>query len=112
MKKLFISCPMRGRTDEQIHKSMEKMHRIAEAVFGEELEVIPTFIPVSTGEQKAVSLLGESIKLMSLADYYIGISWKDAPRGCFCENTVASKYGIDTYLVGLRIAAPDMVNKF
>lgn len=27
MKKLFISCPMKGRTEENIRKSMEKMHR-------------------------------------------------------------------------------------
>lgn len=37
MKKLFISCPMRGRTEYAIKASMEQMHRIAEAVFGEEL---------------------------------------------------------------------------
>lgn len=41
MKKLFISCPMKGRTEENIRKSMEKMHKIAEAVFEQELEVIP-----------------------------------------------------------------------
>ncbi len=28
MKKLFISSPMRGRTDENIRQSIEKMHRI------------------------------------------------------------------------------------
>lgn len=38
MKKLFVSCPMRDRTEENIRKSIEKMHRIAEAVFDEELE--------------------------------------------------------------------------
>lgn len=43
MEKLFISCPMRGRTEEQIRKSMERMHKIAEAIFDEELEVIPTY---------------------------------------------------------------------
>ena len=43
MKKLFISCPMRNRTEYAIKASMEQMHRIAEAVFGEELEVIPTY---------------------------------------------------------------------
>ena len=44
MKKLFISCPMKGRTEEQIRDSRNKMHKIAEAVFGEELEVIDSYI--------------------------------------------------------------------
>ena len=44
MKKLFISCPMKGRTEENIRKSMEKMHKAAEAVFEEEFEVIPSYI--------------------------------------------------------------------
>ena len=43
MEKLFISCPMRARTAEQIHATMDQMHKIAEAIFGEELEVIPTY---------------------------------------------------------------------
>lgn len=30
MKKLFISVPMKGRTEENIRKSIEKMHKIAE----------------------------------------------------------------------------------
>lgn len=34
MKKLFISVPMRNRTEYAIKASMEQMHKIAEAVFG------------------------------------------------------------------------------
>lgn len=33
LKKLFISCPMHGRTKEAIEKSMDKMHKIAEIYF-------------------------------------------------------------------------------
>ena len=42
MKKLFISCPMKDRTEAQIRGTMMQMHNIAEAVFGEELDVIQT----------------------------------------------------------------------
>lgn len=45
MKKLFISCPMKDRTEAQIRGTMMQMHRIAEEVFGEELDVIQTYIP-------------------------------------------------------------------
>lgn len=34
MKKLFISCPMKGRSQEAIEASMAKMKKIAEAVWG------------------------------------------------------------------------------
>ena len=44
MKKIFISCPMKGRTEENIRKSMEKMHKIAEEIFEQELEVIPSYM--------------------------------------------------------------------
>ena len=43
MKKLFISCPMRKRSEEDIHKTFELLHKVAEAIFDEELEVIPTY---------------------------------------------------------------------
>ena len=54
MKKLFISCPMKGRTEENIRKSMEKMHKIAEIIFDQELEVIPTYIEDNPPENKEV----------------------------------------------------------
>ena len=44
MKKLFISCPMKNRTKENIQMTFERLHKIAEAVFNESLEVIPTYI--------------------------------------------------------------------
>ena len=44
MKKLFISCPMNGATKEEIDKRMEILHKLAELHFGEDLEVIDTWI--------------------------------------------------------------------
>lgn len=43
MKKLFISVPMKGRTEEQIRESMRRMHKVEEAVLYEELEVIDSY---------------------------------------------------------------------
>ena len=37
MKKLFISCPMKGRTNENIEISIEKMHKMAEIIFDQPL---------------------------------------------------------------------------
>ena len=44
MKKLFVSVPMKGRKEENIKRDIEKMHKIAEAVFGEELELLDSYI--------------------------------------------------------------------
>ena len=71
MKKLFISCPMKDRTEAQIRGTMMQMHNIAEAVFGEELDVIQTYIPdPPSGTNQALWYLGESIKMLSEADYF------------------------------------------
>lgn len=79
MKKLFISVPMRNRTEHAIKASIEQMHKIAEAVFGEELEVIPTYFEDNPPENTNMALwyLGESIKKLSEADRFIGIYDED-----------------------------------
>lgn len=111
MKKLFISAPMKGRTEAQIRATMEQMHHIAEAVFGEELEVIQTYIsddPPADANQ-AVWYLGESIKKMADADYFIGIYDEEkAFRGCAIENLVARSYNIPSYVINFGFVAPDV----
>ena len=109
MKKLFISCPMKGRTEENIKKSMEKMHKIAEIIFDQELEVIPSYIednPPETIHQR-VWYLGKSVEMMADADYYIGIDYSDVYDGCMVENEVARRYGIQKVGVNMRDIMPD-----
>ena len=101
MKKLFISCPMKGRLEEDIKKSMRQLHRIAEAVFDEELEVIPSYIEDRNPENTNARIwyLGESIKLMAQADYYIGVYNEGKYDGCYIENHVARTYDIPMFCV-------------
>lgn len=109
MKKLFISCPMAGRTEENIRKSIDRMHKIAEAVFDEELEVIESYIPDRAPDTKhdRIWYLGESIKMMADADYFIGIVGYQF-NGCSFERSVAEQYGIKGYTVPARIIADDV----
>lgn len=109
MKKLFISCPMKGRTEENIRNSMERMHKIAEATFGEKLEVIQTYIPGKAPDVKypRVWYLGESIKMMAEADYFIGVDYLAAFKGCLVENEVARNYDIPSTYVDARVLMPD-----
>lgn len=109
MKKLFISCPMKGRTDENIKNSMERMHKIAEIIFDQELEVIDSFIEGAVPETKnqAVYYLGRSIQLLSEADFFIGIEYSDFYNGCMVENDVARRYGIRSVNVRMHEVMPD-----
>ena len=109
-KKLFISCPMKGRTEENIRKSMEKMHKLAEIYFDQELEVIPSYIehtPPETNNQ-AIWYLGESIKKLSEADYFVGIGYSGGSwKGCHSEWEVAGNYGIPRLQVNYYLLMPD-----
>lgn len=109
MKKLFISCPMKGRTEEAIKSSMARMHRIAELVFDQELEAIDTYIPdeAPDGVNRGVWYLGESIKRMAAADYFIGISWSECFKGCDIERSVANAYGIPATQIAVEDMMPD-----
>ena len=109
MKKLFISCPMKGRTEENIRNSMERMHKIAEATFGEELEVIQSYIPEHAPKctNSRIWYLGESIKMMSEADYFIGIQYDCTFAGCNIERDVARQYEIPSVYVDISIVMPD-----
>lgn len=112
MKKLFVSCPMRGRKRENIVKSMEQMHRIAEIVFDQELEVIPTlldFVPDDT-KNKSLWCLGKSIQLMAEADFYIGVEGTGFYRGCMIENDIARKYGIRSAHLNIDELMQDALN--
>lgn len=111
MKKLFISCPMKGRTEENIRKSMEQMHKIAEIIFDQQLEVIPTYIedhpPVNNNQ--AVWYLGKSIQLLAEADFFIGIDYSDFYSGCIIESEIARRYGIRSTFVKVHELMPDAV---
>lgn len=109
-KKLYISCPMKGRTEEAIRHDMDRMHRVAEAVFNQELEVIPTYVkhdPPETGN-KAIWCLGESIKKMSEADYFIGVNGVYGVRGCRVEAETAAAYEIPSFFVEAYQFIPDV----
>lgn len=85
MKKLFISQPMRGKTDEKILAERADAVQAARDALGEEVEVIDSFFGTSDMSH-ALEYLGESLKLMAKADIaYFAPGWRDA-RGCKIEH--------------------------
>ena len=95
MKKLFISQPMRGKTDEEILAVREKAIASAERFLGEKVEVIDSFFQNAPADAKPLWYLGKSLELLATADVaYFAKGWETA-RGCRIENTCAVEYGID-----------------
>lgn len=95
MKKLFISQPMRGKTDEEILKERRAAVSMAESLIGEPVEVIDSFFESAPHGAKPLWFLGKSIELLAQADVaYFAPSWKDA-RGCKIEHECAVEYGIN-----------------
>ena len=110
MKKLYISCPMRGRTWENVRRSREMMHKMAEVHWGEDLEVIDTLnnpVPYAMQDER-IYQLGQSISKMADADYYIGVFADCSPfHGCRVENEVAKLYEVPTCIIPMRMM-PDL----
>lgn len=104
MKKLFISQPMNGKTDEEILKEREKAIQSAERELGENVSVIDTFIKENAPEEVNARLwyLGKSLEFLAEADVaYFAKGWENA-RGCKMEHKCAVEYGIEIVIEGKR----------
>lgn len=95
MKKLFISQPMKGKSDADILSERQKAIKIAEELIGEPVEVIDSFFKDAPADAKPLWFLGKSIELLATADIaYFASGWTEA-RGCKIEHTCSVEYGID-----------------
>lgn len=98
MKKLFISQPMNGKTNEEILAVRQKAIESAERHLGEKVEVIDSFFKGAPSEAKPMWFLAKSIELLAEADVaYFAKGWETA-RGCKIENTCAIEYGTETII--------------
>lgn len=95
MKKLFISQPMRGKSDEEILETREQAIKEARKLVGDPVEVIDSFFQSAPADARPLWFLGKSLELMATADVaYFAEGWQDA-RGCRIEHECAKEYGID-----------------
>lgn len=95
MKRLFISQPMRGKTNEEILAVREKAIESAERNLGEKVEVLDSFFKDAPVDANPLWYLAKSLELLSTADVaYFAKDWEKY-RGCRIENTCAVEYGID-----------------
>ena len=107
MKKIFLSLPMSGRTDEEIRTQIEEMKAKfllknpfgkGEIIFVDNLE--NDIDPSSCIDVKTEPLLylGEAIRKLAYCDgVYFGKGWSKA-RGCLIEMEVCVKYDIPYFI--------------
>ena len=94
MKKLFISQPMRGKTDAEILAERSNAIQAAKDSVKDEIEVIESFFQDAPVDATPLWYLGESLKLLATADVaYFAPGW-DKARGCKIENLCAKEYGV------------------
>ncbi len=109
MKKLFVSVPMKGRTEEEIKASIQKMKKIAEIYEGEELKLIDSYTKSTPPKdsKEDVWYLGESLKKLARADVFIGINDDWDWNGCYIEIETAKRYGIKIYMIPANYVIDD-----
>lgn len=94
MKKLFISQPMKDKTDAEILAVREQAIQSAKNLLGEDVEVIDSFFQNAPHDAKPLWFLAKSLELLATADVvYFAKDWEKY-RGCRIKNTCAIEYGI------------------
>lgn len=105
MKKLYVSCPVEGRALLSVLHTVKKMHKIAEVLFDEELEVIDS---VSVSELTGTDLhdLSRHIELMAQADYFVYVPDCE-DRTVYLETEIASAYNIKMTSISAKYVVED-----
>lgn len=94
MKRLFISQPMRGKTNEEIEFERDRAAVAAADQLDENVEVIDSFFKDSPALTNPLLCLAKSLELLSTADVaYFANGWEQA-RGCRIERLCAEEYNI------------------
>lgn len=90
---VFLSVPMNGKTNEEIHEEFKKAKNyIANKYNGEPIEFLDSFI--ENAPDKPLKCLGKSLEILSEADaIYFFDGWENA-RGCRIEFEAAVAYGL------------------
>lgn len=99
MIKIFISQPMRGKTDEEILSERNRAIKvIQETISKEDIEIIDSFLKkeVPTRVNEPLWRLGGSLMILSTADIAYFVKGWDEARGCKIEHECAVQYGLKT----------------
>ena len=104
MKKIFLSQPMNGLSDDEIFANRKKAIDEFIIPMGIEFEILESFFddydPEAEGiGHPGVAFLGKSLQLLAEADLAVFLPGYELARGCRIEQTVAVEYGIETMYI-------------
>lgn len=97
--KVFISQPMKGKTEEEILEERKKLIELAEDIVEKPVEVIDSYFKDAPKTEDNVIVdrvwyLGKSIQKLAEADAAVfGNGWSITP-GCIIEHQVCELYDI------------------
>ena len=95
MKKVFISQPMKDKTDEEIKAVRAAVSKHIVNLYNDEAEIIDSFFEGAPHDAKPLWFLGKSFELLSTADIAVFVDNWPEYRGCVMENEACTKYGIE-----------------
>ena len=95
--KVFISQPMKGKTDAEILKEREfAVTKIKEKYGSDDAEIINSLlINDYVSKNRALYCLGKSLTLLAEADVAYFVKGWEYARGCKIEHTCDIEYGVD-----------------
>lgn len=93
--KVFISQPMKDKTDKQIKEERQKAINLIKAKYNEDVEIIDSFFENAPHNAKPLWFLGKSLQLLASADIAFFCKDWEKYRGCRIENICAKEYGIE-----------------
>lgn len=94
--KVFISQPMKNKTNEEIKLEREEIIEFVKSMFFDrEIEIIDSFFENAPHDAKPLWFLGKSFELLSTADLAVFARGYEEYRGCRLEALAACSYGIN-----------------
>ena len=92
--KVFVSQPMNGKPEEEILARQEELLNYVRKIFGDQVELVESYVRNVEDRKTPVEMLGESITRMAEADLVVFSHDWNLGRGCRVENMVAILYGM------------------
>lgn len=98
MKKIFISQPMKGKSDEEILSERERIISTLKNEIGD-IDVLDTYF-TDHGQHTPLQCLAKSLYVLSDADIAVFAPGWECARGCEIEHKCCVEYGINIMYMG------------
>ena len=99
MKKIFISQPMFGKTNDRITQERQLTIQTLSDIFGGDIEIIDNYFKDYAPQNGCIPLkyLSKSLELLADADIVYFCNGWDTARDCKIEHQCAIEFGIDRF---------------